>query len=158
IIDQENPGLVATIIMGPEISLVSPRRHESRYLVDCWIDYAATGLPLAEYRSMILTGCPFGNEQKYQPYGQCLPYPHGAKIRINSTQKHFPYLCAYNCHTQMEIHQFYDEGLAHASYVLRDAGQIALIDPARNPEQYLNFAERHGAVITAVIETHPHAD
>lgn len=58
----------------------------------------------------------------------------------------------------MEIHQFYDEGLAHASYVIRDAGQIALIDPARNPEQYLNFAERHGAVITAVIETHPHAD
>ncbi len=58
----------------------------------------------------------------------------------------------------MDIHQFYDEGLAHASYAIRSDGQIALIDPARNPQPYLDFAEHHGAEITAVIETHPHAD
>lgn len=58
----------------------------------------------------------------------------------------------------MEIHQFYDDGLAHASYAIRNGGQVALIDPARNPEQYLDFAARHDAKITAVIETHPHAD
>ena len=58
----------------------------------------------------------------------------------------------------MNIHQFYDEGLAHASYAIWNDGQIALVDPARNPQQYLDFAERHNAKITAVIETHPHAD
>lgn len=58
----------------------------------------------------------------------------------------------------MNIHQFYDEGLAHASYAIRNEDQIVLIDPARDPKQYLDFAQRHGATITAVIETHPHAD
>lgn len=58
----------------------------------------------------------------------------------------------------MDIHQFYDEGLAHASYAILNDGQIALIDPARDPQPYLDFAERHDAQITAVIETHPHAD
>ena len=58
----------------------------------------------------------------------------------------------------MEIHQFYDEGLAHASYAVRSEGQIALIDPARNPQPYLDFAARRGAEIIALIETHPHAD
>ncbi|MGV3762099.1 MBL fold metallo-hydrolase [Parapedobacter sp.] len=58
----------------------------------------------------------------------------------------------------MDIHQFYDEGLAHASYAIWNDGEVALIDPARNPQPYLDFAERHGVKITAVIETHPHAD
>ncbi|MFB2119658.1 MBL fold metallo-hydrolase [Parapedobacter sp. 2B3] len=58
----------------------------------------------------------------------------------------------------MDIHQFYDEGLSHASYAVRNEDQIALIDPARDPRQYLDFAEHHGAKITAIIETHPHAD
>ena len=60
--------------------------------------------------------------------------------------------------THMDIHQFYDEGLAHASYAIRNGDQVALIDPARNPKQYLDFAAHHGAKIIAVIETHPHAD
>ncbi|MEC3880894.1 MBL fold metallo-hydrolase [Parapedobacter sp. 10938] len=58
----------------------------------------------------------------------------------------------------MDVHQFYDEGLAHASYAIRNNGQIALIDPGRNPQEYLEFAKHHGAKITTVIETHPHAD
>ncbi len=58
----------------------------------------------------------------------------------------------------MDIHQFYDEGLAHASYAIWNKGEVVLIDPARNPQQYLDFAERLGSKITAVIETHPHAD
>src|SRR5690606_19969330 len=60
--------------------------------------------------------------------------------------------------THMDIHPFYDEGLAHASYAIRNGDQVALIDPARNPKQYLDFAAHHGAKIIAVIETHPHAD
>ncbi|MBL8005926.1 MAG: MBL fold metallo-hydrolase [Ignavibacteria bacterium] len=58
----------------------------------------------------------------------------------------------------MEIKQFYDTNLAHASYAVLSENQIALIDPARDPEQYYKFAKENNAVITAVIETHPHAD
>ncbi len=58
----------------------------------------------------------------------------------------------------MIVHQFYDEGLAHASYAVLSGDQMALIDPARNPKPYLDFAQKHGARISAIIETHPHAD
>lgn len=58
----------------------------------------------------------------------------------------------------MQIQQFYDEGLAHASYAILSQGKIALVDPGRNPQLYLDFASGHAAQIVAVIETHPHAD
>lgn len=58
----------------------------------------------------------------------------------------------------MNIQQFYDEGLAHASYAILSEGKVALVDPGRNPQQYYDFAEANGAKIVAVIETHPHAD
>jgi hydroxyacylglutathione hydrolase len=58
----------------------------------------------------------------------------------------------------MIIHQFYDKGLAHASYaVIRDTKMI-VIDPARNPQPYYDFAQLHEADLIGVIETHPHAD
>lgn len=58
----------------------------------------------------------------------------------------------------MEIKQFYDVSLAHASYAVLSGNEIAVIDPARDPQQYFDFAKVNNAVITAVIETHPHAD
>ncbi len=58
----------------------------------------------------------------------------------------------------MNVHQFYDEGLAHASYAIISRDQIALIDPGRNPKPYLDFAADHHARISIIIETHPHAD
>jgi glyoxylase-like metal-dependent hydrolase (beta-lactamase superfamily II)/rhodanese-related sulfurtransferase len=58
----------------------------------------------------------------------------------------------------MEIKQFIDKNLAHYSYAILSNGEIALFDPARNPQPYYDFAEQHNAKITAVIETHPHAD
>lgn len=58
----------------------------------------------------------------------------------------------------MLIHQFYDTDLAHASYAVLRAGQVIVIDPARNPQPYYDFARLHEADITGVIETHPHAD
>jgi hypothetical protein len=58
----------------------------------------------------------------------------------------------------MIIHQFYDTGLAHASYaIIRDAKMI-VIDPSRDPQTYYDFAQLHEADIVGVIETHPHAD
>lgn len=35
---------------------------------------------------------------------------------------------------------------------------MIVIDPARNPQPYYDFASRHSATIAGVIETHPHAD
>jgi hydroxyacylglutathione hydrolase len=60
----------------------------------------------------------------------------------------------------MKIKQFEDKGLAHFSYtVLSEKEQeIILIDPARNPQPYYDYAVAHKAKITGVIETHPHAD
>ncbi len=58
----------------------------------------------------------------------------------------------------MFVHQFYDKGLAHASYAIVSEGSMALVDPARDPQPYLDFAEQHHARISAIIETHPHAD
>jgi hydroxyacylglutathione hydrolase len=58
----------------------------------------------------------------------------------------------------MKIEQFYDKGLAHGSYAIISEGQMAVIDPARNPQQYYDYAAKHNAKIVAVFETHPHAD
>ncbi len=58
----------------------------------------------------------------------------------------------------MQIQQFYDSFLAHASYAILSEGEIVLIDPARNPQPYYDFTRKNNAKIIAVIETHPHAD
>jgi glyoxylase-like metal-dependent hydrolase (beta-lactamase superfamily II)/rhodanese-related sulfurtransferase len=58
----------------------------------------------------------------------------------------------------MEIKQFEDKNLAHFSYAILSKGEIALIDPARNPQPYYDFAKQRNAKITAVVKTHPHAD
>lgn len=60
----------------------------------------------------------------------------------------------------MKIKQFEDKNLAHYSYaVLCDTNaEMILIDPARNPKPYYDFAQEHNAQIVGVIETHPHAD
>jgi hydroxyacylglutathione hydrolase len=60
----------------------------------------------------------------------------------------------------MKIKQFEDKGLAHYSYAILSACQqeIILIDPARDPQPYYDFAAAHQARIVGVVETHPHAD
>lgn len=60
----------------------------------------------------------------------------------------------------MQVQQFEDKNLSHYSYAILVGSEkkIVLIDPARNPEPYYNFAKESGAEIAAVIETHPHAD
>src|ERR1700722_9450160 len=58
----------------------------------------------------------------------------------------------------MIIQQFYDKGLAHASYAIVRTGKMIVIDPARDPQPYYDFADQHNADIAGVIETHPHSD
>ena len=56
--------------------------------------------------------------------------------------------------------RFYDEQLAQASYLIGCAasGQAVVIDPNRLVEKYLVAADAAGLRITAVTETHIHAD
>ena len=70
-----------------------------------------------------------------------------------STKKQTPIFAAI-----MIIHQFYDKGLAHGSYAVIRLGKMIVIDPARDPQPYYDFAEFNNADIVGVIETHPHAD
>jgi hydroxyacylglutathione hydrolase len=60
----------------------------------------------------------------------------------------------------MKIEQFEDKNLSHYSYAILSEGnrEIVLIDPARDPKPYYDFANKHEAKIICVIETHPHAD
>lgn len=60
----------------------------------------------------------------------------------------------------MEIRQFEDKGLAHYAYAVysEQAGEVILIDPARDITPYVEYAAAKHAKITRVIETHPHAD
>ena len=60
----------------------------------------------------------------------------------------------------MKIQQFEDKGLAQYGYAIlsESSGEVVLIDPARDPQPYYDFAAAHQAKIVGVIETHPHAD
>lgn len=58
----------------------------------------------------------------------------------------------------MTIHQFYDKGLAHASYAVVRDNKMIVIDPARDPQPYYDFAQLHEADLVGIIETHSHAD
>lgn len=58
----------------------------------------------------------------------------------------------------MNIKQFEYKPLSHYSYAVVSNGEMAIIDPERDPMQYYNHAEACNAKIVAVIETHPHAD
>ncbi|MGB3799831.1 MAG: MBL fold metallo-hydrolase, partial [Lewinella sp.] len=58
----------------------------------------------------------------------------------------------------MTIKQFYDEGLAHASYVVHHGGEAVVIDPARDPQPYYDYLKEVNTTLTGIIETHPHAD
>ncbi len=60
----------------------------------------------------------------------------------------------------IRIKQFENKNLSHFSYAVMCSQEkkIILIDPARNPVQYLQFARDNQADIVGVAETHPHAD
>ncbi|HET7568234.1 MAG TPA: MBL fold metallo-hydrolase [Gaiellaceae bacterium] len=60
----------------------------------------------------------------------------------------------------MLFRQFVDDSLGCASYLVGDeqAGVAVVVDPAYRIEPYLAEAERQGARLVAVLETHTHAD
>lgn len=60
----------------------------------------------------------------------------------------------------MLLKYFYDEKLAHASYLVgcQEMGEALIIDPGRDVEIYLHEAEANDMRIVGAAETHIHAD
>ena len=60
----------------------------------------------------------------------------------------------------MLLKYFYDEALAHASYLVgcQRTGEAVVIDPGRDIQQYLDVARKNGLTIVAAADTHIHAD
>ncbi len=50
------------------------------------------------------------------------------------------------------------EGLAHMSYIFGSGKECAVVDPRRDCEIYVDIAQRNGAVITHIFETHRNED
>ncbi|HPH33720.1 MAG TPA: MBL fold metallo-hydrolase, partial [Chitinophagaceae bacterium] len=58
----------------------------------------------------------------------------------------------------MKIEQIYTGCLAEAAYYIESNGEAAIIDPLRETKPYVDKADRNGATIKYILETHFHAD
>ncbi|GHU74988.1 MAG: MBL fold metallo-hydrolase [Hydrotalea flava] len=58
----------------------------------------------------------------------------------------------------MVVEQIYTGCLAQGAYYVESDGEAVIIDPLREVEPYIQKAERNGAIIKYVLETHFHAD
>jgi len=58
----------------------------------------------------------------------------------------------------MKIEQLYTGCLAQGAYYIESKGEVAIIDPLRETQQYIDKAEANNAKIKYVLETHFHAD
>ncbi|MFN8287824.1 MAG: MBL fold metallo-hydrolase [Chitinophagales bacterium] len=58
----------------------------------------------------------------------------------------------------MKVEQLYTGCLAEAAYYIESCGEAAIIDPLRETSPYLKRAEKDGAKIKYIFETHFHAD
>ena len=58
----------------------------------------------------------------------------------------------------MKVEQIYTGCIAHAAYYIENNGEAAIFDPLREVQPYIDKAEKDGAKIKYVFETHFHAD
>lgn len=58
----------------------------------------------------------------------------------------------------MKIEQLYTDCLAEAAYYVESNGEALIIDPLRDVKTHMEMAEKDGAKIKYVLETHFHAD
>lgn len=58
----------------------------------------------------------------------------------------------------MKVEQLYTKCIAEAAYYIESEGEVAIIDPLRETEPYLQMASENNAKIKYVFETHFHAD
>ncbi|WP_405609585.1 rhodanese-like domain-containing protein [Polaribacter sp. Asnod1-A03] len=58
----------------------------------------------------------------------------------------------------MIIEQIYTGCLAQGAYYIESKGEVAIIDPLREVQDYINRAEKNNAKVKYIFETHFHAD
>ena len=58
----------------------------------------------------------------------------------------------------MKLEQIYTGCIAHAAYYIESNGEAAIFDPLREVQPYLDKAQKDGAKIKFIFETHFHAD
>ncbi len=58
----------------------------------------------------------------------------------------------------MKLEQIYTGCIAHAAYYLESKGEVAIFDPLREVQPYIDRAKKDNATIKYVFETHFHAD
>lgn len=58
----------------------------------------------------------------------------------------------------MKIEQIYTGCLAQGAYFIESNGEVAIIDPLRETQNYIDRADKIGAKIKYIFETHFHAD
>ena len=58
----------------------------------------------------------------------------------------------------MKVEQIYTGCLAQGAYYIENEGEVAIIDPLREVQSYIDQAESNGAKIKYIFETHFHAD
>ena len=58
----------------------------------------------------------------------------------------------------MKIEQIYTGCLAQGAYYIESDGEVAIIDPLRETQQYVDKAKKENAEIKYIFETHFHAD
>ncbi len=58
----------------------------------------------------------------------------------------------------MFIEQLYTNCLSEAAYFIESDGEVAIIDPLRDIQKYIDMAEERNAQIKYIFETHFHAD
>ena len=58
----------------------------------------------------------------------------------------------------MIVEQLYTKCLAQGAYYIESNGEVAIIDPLRETQPYIDLAESNNAKIKYVFETHFHAD
>lgn len=58
----------------------------------------------------------------------------------------------------MKIEQIYTGCLAQGAYYIQSGNEVAIIDPLREVQPYIDQAEKNGATIKYIFETHFHAD
>ena len=58
----------------------------------------------------------------------------------------------------MYIEQLYTPCLSEAAYFIESNGEVAIIDPLRDVEKYIDMAKEKNATIKYIFETHFHAD
>src|SRR5215510_3318663 len=58
----------------------------------------------------------------------------------------------------MKVEQLYTNCLSEAAYFIESEGEVAIIDPLRDYQKYLELAAQNGGKVKHILETHFHAD